>query len=55
MIIRDMTLQDYDAADKLMQHLHKLHFEARPDIYVQKEHPYSVEEFEENVASDKAI
>lgn len=55
MIIRDMTLQDYDAADKLMQHLHKLHFEARPDIYVQKEHPYSVEEFEENVASDKCI
>ena len=55
MIIRDMTIQDYDAVDKLMQHLHKLHFEARPDLYVDKAHPYSLEEFEEKVMNDKCI
>ena len=55
MVIRRMTLQDYDAADKLMQHLHDMHFEARPDLYVAKEHPYSLEEFEEKVTSDKYI
>ena len=27
MVIRRMILQDYDAADKLMQHLHDMHFE----------------------------
>ena len=55
MVVRRMTLQDYDAADKLMQHLHDMHFEARPDLYVAKEHPYSLEEFEEKVTSDKYI
>ena len=50
-----MTIQDYDAVDKLMQHLHKLHFEARPDLYVDKAHPYSLEEFEEKVMNDKCI
>lgn len=55
MMFRDMTIQDYDAVDKLMQHLHKLHFEARPDLYVDKAHPYSLEEFEEKVMSDKCI
>lgn len=55
MMIRKLTLQDYDAADKLMQHLHNLHFEARPDLYVAKEHPYSLEEYEEKVTSEQFI
>lgn len=55
MIIRDMTLNDFDAVDKLMQYLHGLHVTARPDLYVEKEHPYSMEEFEERVTSEKGI
>ena len=55
MMIRKLTLQDYDAADKLMQHLHNLHLEARPDLYVAKEHPYSLEEYEEKVTSEQFI
>ena len=55
MTIRKLTLQDYDAADRLMQHLHNLHFEARPDLYVAKEHPYSLEEYEEKVTSEQFI
>lgn len=55
MIIRKLTLLDYAAADRLMQHLHDMHVEARPDLYVAVEHPYSLEEYEEKVTSEKYI
>ena len=55
MIIRKLTLLDYEAADRLIQHLHDMHFEARPDLYVAKVHPYSLEEYEEKVTSEKYI
>jgi len=45
MKIRDMRLSDYDAVDNLMQQLHKLHVEGRPDLFINLEHPYSKEEF----------
>lgn len=55
MIIRKLTLLDYEAADRLMQHLHDMHYEARPDLYVAVEHPYSLEEYEEKVTSEQFI
>lgn len=55
MIIRKLTLLDYEAVDRLMQHLHDMHVEARPDLYVAKEHPYSLEEYEEKVTSEEII
>ena len=55
MIIRKLTLLDYEAADRLIQHLHDMHYEARPDLYIAKEHPYSLEEYEEKVTSENYI
>lgn len=55
MIIRKLTLLDYEAADRLMQRLHDMHVEARPDLYVAVEHPYPLEEFEEKVTSEQFI
>ena len=55
MIIRKLTLLDYEAADRLMQHLHDMHFEARPDLYIAVEHPYPLEEYEEKVTSEQFI
>ena len=55
MFIRNMTLDDYETVDKLMQQLHNLHVEGRPDLYVALEHPYSETEFKEKVESDDYI
>jgi len=55
MIIRKLTLLDYEAADRLMQKLHDMHFEARPDLYIAVEHPYPLEEYEEKVTSEQFI
>ena len=55
MIIRKLTLLDYEAADRLMQRLHDMHYEARPDLYIPIEHPYSLEEYEEKVTSKQFI
>lgn len=45
MIIRELTRNDFSAADMLMDELHALHVENRPDIYAPAEHIYSEEQF----------
>ena len=52
MTIRKLTLLDYEASDRLIQHLHDMHVEARPDLYIAVEHPYPLEEYEEKVTSE---
>ena len=49
MRIRDMKISDYNYVDKLMQQVHSLHVENRPDLYVKIEHPYSIDEFKKIV------
>ena len=39
MIIRDLTLSDFDAVNKIFRQLHKLHVEHRSDIYRNVENP----------------
>ena len=39
MIIRDLTLSDFDAVNKIFRQIHKLHVEHRPDIYRNVENP----------------
>ena len=51
MNIRNMTVQDYLEVDQLMQQLHKLHVKGRPDLYVDLQHPYSLENFRQKVGS----
>ena len=55
MNIRTMIVEDYPSVDRLMQHLHKIHVEGRPDLYVNMEHPYSKEKVTEMVESEKFI
>ncbi len=39
--IRKLKLEDYEDVDTLMQQLHRIHVDARPDLYAEMEHPYS--------------
>lgn len=55
MIIRDMTFDDYQDVDELMQQLHNIHVKGRPDLYREMEHPYSKEEYEELVRNLEVV
>ncbi len=52
MIIRPIAEKDYSAFDALMRELHRLHSEARPDIYLPAEHIYSEEQFLEMLSEE---
>lgn len=55
MQIRDMKLEDYNEVDRLMAQVHKLHVEGRPDLYIDVEHIYSMEMFQEMVENEDMI
>ena len=55
MLIRPMTPNDYARIDLLMQQLHQIHLQARPDLFVPLEHPYSQEEFCQMTVSSQKI
>lgn len=55
MIIRDIKISDYNKIDKLMQQVHTLHVNNRPDLYVEIEHPYSMEELEKIIENNDII
>lgn len=55
MQIRNMRLEDYKEVDRLMAQVHKLHVQGRPDLYVDVEHIYSMEEFAEMVKNEDMI
>ena len=39
MIIRDLTLSDFDEVNEIFKQLHELHIQQRPDIYRNVENP----------------
>lgn len=49
MKIRPMTAADYAEVDRLMQQVHQLHLQARPDLFIPLEHPYSRENFADDL------
>ncbi len=51
LMIRDMRPEDYETFDRFLGQLHKLHQEARPDIFRPAEHPLSRGFFEERLVS----
>lgn len=53
--IRPLTMADYDAFSALMQQLHRIHVEHRPDMYVPRDVLYSPQDFEEMVSTDDHI
>ena len=55
MQIRNMRLEDYREVDRLMAQVHKLHVEGRPDLYIDVEHIYSMELFQEMVENEDMI
>lgn len=55
LLIRNMTVKDYSEVDQLMQQLHNLHVKGRPDLYVDLDHPYSLENFRQKVEDTKYI
>ena len=55
MQIRDMRLDDYNEVDRLMAQVHKLHVNGRPDLYVDVEHIYSMEMFNNMVENQDII
>lgn len=44
--IRDMRAEDYEAYDRFAGLLHRMHQEARPDLFSSAEHPFPREYFE---------
>lgn len=55
MHIRDMKIEDYNDVDRLMAQVHKLHVEGRPDLYVNMEHIYSMDQFKEMIENEDMI
>lgn len=55
MVIRNIEIIDYNEIDKLIQQVHSLHVDNRPDLYRELEHPLSKKEFEELVQKDNVI
>ncbi len=55
MFIRNIETTDFDQVDNLMKQLHRIHVNGRPDLYIDMEHPYSKEEFEELVLKEDVI
>lgn len=55
MTVRKAEIKDYQEVDLLMQQLHKIHVSGRPDLYIDMEHPYSLNEFENLVENENVI
>lgn len=55
MTIRTLQAPDYAQVDFLMQQLHRIHVEGRPDLFQELEHPYSQEEYEEMLENPRFI
>lgn len=53
-MIRDMRVEDYDCITELMNLLHKLHVDARPDMYMDVDSVYDRNTFLE-MLSDKDV
>lgn len=55
MHIRNMRREDYAEVDRLMAQVHKIHVQGRPDLYINVEHIYSMDEFEKMVENEDMI
>lgn len=55
MTVRKAEIKDYQEIDLLMQQLHKIHVSGRPDLYIDMEHPYLLNEFENLVKNENVI
>lgn len=54
-LLRDFTFDDFESINILMNQVHKLHLENRPDIYVKIDTPLSENDFKNIVQNENAI
>lgn len=54
MIIRKMSILDFESVNKLMGQVHTIHVQNRSDCYVDIEFPYPIQEFS-NMVEDTSI
>ena len=55
MLIRNITVQDFEKVNELMCEVHDLHVRNRPDLYTAMEEPYPREKFTEDVGKEDVI
>lgn len=55
MNIRKMQKNDYSSVDALMQNLHQVHIKGRPDLYINIEHTYSLDEYTKMLTYDNIL
>lgn len=54
-LLRDFTFDDFESINILMNQVHKLHLENRPDIYVEIDSPLSENDFKNIVRDENSI
>ena len=54
-MIRKIRKKDYDAIDRLLLQLHKVHVEGRPELFSDIEHFMSRDSFENLIADETMI
>ena len=55
MIIRKLGPDDFEQVDRLMQQVHQIHLQARPDLFIPLTHPLPEKTYQEMISSDQAI
>ena len=54
MIIRKLVPDDFEQVDRLMQQVHQIHLQARPDLFIPLTHPLPEKTYQEMISSDQA-
>lgn len=55
MMIRKLGPDDFEQVDRLMQQVHQIHLQARPDLFIPLIHPLPEKTYQEMISSDQAI
>lgn len=54
-MIRDIRIEDYEAVDRLLLQLHKVHVNGRPELFLDIERFMSRDSFENRITDDEMI
>ena len=55
MIIRGLRKDDYEAVEKIMQQIHMLHVDGKPDFYAAADTVYEKSEFDDMIENENKI
>lgn len=54
-MIRNLTINDYEAVNNIISDLHKMHVEKRPDFYLENEFPITLKEYKSLLKNKEKI